>query len=97
MKLAIVAIAIMFALVSAAAAQTTAVPGFVSAGRGAPVTPKLPYPQTDVASLADELAAYPVVGPFRLAVRGKPQVGPLLLVAPVDFGRRLSSESVRSP
>ena len=72
MKLAIVAIAIASVFVSAAAAQTTAAPDFVSAGRGAPVSPKLPYPTTDVASLGDQLGAYPVVGPFRLAVRGKP-------------------------
>ena len=72
MKLAIVAIAIASVFVSAAAAQTTAAPDFVSAGRGAPVSPKLPYPTTDVASLGDQLGAYPVVGPFRLAIRGKP-------------------------
>ena len=73
MKLAIVAIAIASVFVSAAAAQTGAAPR-VSAGRGAPVSPKLPYPTTDVASLGDQLGAYPVVGPFRLAVRGKPGV-----------------------
>ena len=72
MKLAIVGIAIASVLVSAAAAQTGAEPAFVSAARGAPVSPRLPYPTTDVASLGDQLGAYPVVGPFRLAVRGKP-------------------------
>lgn len=72
MKLAKIAFAIASVVVSAAAAQTTAAPPVVSVGRGAPVSPKLPYPTGDVASLGDMLGEYPVVGPFRLAVRGKP-------------------------
>ena len=55
-----------------ACGQSAADPPFVSAGRGAPVEPKLQYPLSDVASLGDELAKYAVVGPFRVAVRGKP-------------------------
>ena len=51
---------------------TTADEPFVSAGRGAPFEPELPYPTTDVASLGDELANYPVVGAFRLKSRSKP-------------------------
>ena len=62
----------MGVLVSAGCQQTAATPDFVSVGRGAPVSPKLPYPTTDVNSLGDELANYPIVGPFRLAVRGTP-------------------------
>src|SRR5687768_18459124 len=72
LKLRTVAIALVAALVVAACQPPTADAPFVSAGRGAPVEPKLPYPMNDVASLGDELANYPVVGPFRLAVRGKP-------------------------
>jgi hypothetical protein len=68
------AIALAAALILTACGQppTQTQPPFVSQARGAPVEPKLPYPTTDVASLGDELANYPVVGPFRLKVRGKP-------------------------
>jgi hypothetical protein len=72
LKLARLALAMTLVLVSGAAAQTTSDPGFSSAGRGVPVTPKLAYPISDVGSIGEELANYPVVGPFRLAVRGKP-------------------------
>ena len=70
MKLAKVTIA--FALVAAACTPSAPAPELVSVGRGAPVVPKLPYPTTDVTSLASQLGEYQVVGPFRLAVPGKP-------------------------
>jgi hypothetical protein len=71
LKLANVAIAFAAIFATAAAAQTGA-SAPVSAARGAPVSPKLPYPAEDVGSLGDYLAAYPVVGPFRLPVRDEP-------------------------
>ena len=72
MKPATLGIALAAALVVTACGQSAADPPFVSVGRGAPVEPKLRYPMSDVASLGDELANYAVVGPFRVAVRGKP-------------------------
>ncbi len=39
-----------------------------SAGRGAPLTPALPFPREDNASLNRFLAEYPVVGPFRVEI-----------------------------
>jgi hypothetical protein len=73
LKLANVAIAITAVLGSVACQPPTTVPpNIASAGRGAPVSPQLPYPTTDVISLGDELANYPVVGPFRVAARGQP-------------------------
>ena len=70
MKLANVAIALTAVLGSVACQPTTVPPKVASVGRGAPVSPQLSYPTTEVASLGDELANYPVVGPFRVAVRG---------------------------
>ena len=55
---------------SVAAAQGAANAGFVSVGRGAPVSPALPYPTADVGALGELLTEYPVVGPFRIAVPG---------------------------
>ena len=72
MKLAKVAFVLASVVISAAAGQTTGSSPVVSVGRGWPVTPKLPYPTGQVGSLGDMLGQYPVVGPFRLAVRGKP-------------------------
>jgi hypothetical protein len=73
LKLANIGVAALAAVFGATACDPAAVDSpLVSAGRGAPVEPKLPYPTTDVASIGDELAHYPVVGPFRLAVRDQP-------------------------
>jgi hypothetical protein len=73
LKLTNVAIATVSLLVStAAAAQPTEHAGGANVGRGAPVTPKLTFPTVDAGSLGDVLDDYAVVGPFRLAVRGKP-------------------------
>jgi hypothetical protein len=72
LKLANLAIAMTGVLGSVACQPTTVPLNVASVGRGAPVSPPLPYPTTEVASLGDELANYPVVGPFRVAVRGKP-------------------------
>jgi hypothetical protein len=70
LKVAHLAFALVSALVATSCGTDPAqAPPFSSAGRGAPVEPKLPYPMTDVASLGDELANYPVVGPFRLKSR----------------------------
>jgi len=46
----------------------------VSAGRGAPVSPSLPYPRGDNDGLTRFLAEYPVVGPFRLELPGEGSV-----------------------
>jgi hypothetical protein len=72
LKLGTVAIALVVVLAVSACQPTTGEAPLVSAGRGAPVEPKLPYPTTDVASLGDELGRYAVVGPFRLKSRDKP-------------------------
>jgi len=70
LKLKYLALAVSL-LASTAAAQTPATTTeTASIGRGAPVVPRLPYPRADVGQLADLLDDYPVVGPFKLAVRG---------------------------
>ncbi len=73
MKLATLALALASAVIATACSTETAdLPGIASVGRGAPVEPRLPYPTTNVASLGDEIANYPVVGPFRVRSRTNP-------------------------
>jgi hypothetical protein len=69
------AIAAFCLIVSAAYAQRDS--DAVSVGRGAPVSPRLPYPTGNNAQLADYLAEYEVVGPFRLervGADGEPEI-----------------------
>jgi hypothetical protein len=42
-----------------------------SVGRGAPLLKELPHPKGGPAQLTEDLAKYPVVGPFRLEIGGK--------------------------
>jgi len=65
------ALAAVCALVSCSEVERSADSAFASTGRGAPVTPALPYPSGDNSGLTGFLAEYPVVGPFRLVLPGE--------------------------
>jgi len=62
------AVAFACVLCSSCVEQGSADIDFDSIGRGAHVSPAMPYPTGNNAQLADFLAEYPVVGPFRLVL-----------------------------
>jgi len=76
-RASVVAISYLLASVSATAQSTDN--GFVSAGHGAPVVPALPFPSGDdsagitslVADIPRLLVEHPVVGPYRVTLRGE--------------------------
>src|SRR5688572_7269079 len=65
----VLAAAAAMAVASGALAQTRD-----SVGRGAPLKKELPHPSGATTRLTDYLAEYPVVGPFRLKLRGGSEV-----------------------
>ncbi|MBN1239966.1 MAG: hypothetical protein JXB36_15800, partial [Gammaproteobacteria bacterium] len=61
----------------AAAPQPVSDEALVSVGRGAPASPKLPYPSGEAGQLGDFFDDFAVVGPFRIEVDepdGKPRI-----------------------
>jgi hypothetical protein len=64
------AIAALCLIAAAAPAQPSSDADAVSAGRGAPLSPRLPYPRANNAQLADYLVEYEIIGPFRLERMG---------------------------
>jgi hypothetical protein len=68
MQQARVAVAILTSFTALASIAQTSGSDFVSVGRGAPVSPELPRLTDSSTNLTQYLAAYPVVGPFKLKV-----------------------------